>query len=113
GGFKEVSWDEAIAELTGNLDGLAATSDQRSLVVIARPRRSRRLEAFAEFAKRFGAPAPMTFEPCGDDVLRRANGLSYGHEQLPTLDLARARAIISFGADLLGTWNSPVAQNAA
>src|SRR5437867_3782339 len=113
GQFKEVSWDEAIAELTGNLDGLAATNDRRSLVVLAGPRRTRRLEAFTEFAKRFGASAPLTFEPFGDDVLRRANALSYGHEQLPTFDFARSRYVIAFGADVLGTWNSPVAQNAA
>ncbi len=42
-------------------------------------------------------------------MLRRANALSFGHEQLPTFDLARSRYVISFGADFLGTWNSPVA----
>jgi anaerobic selenocysteine-containing dehydrogenase len=46
-------------------------------------------------------------------VLRRANAISFGHEQLPTIDLARSRFVIAFGADFLGTWNSPVAQNAA
>ena len=30
-----------------------------------------RLEAFAEFSKRFGAPAPIAFEPFSDDVQRR------------------------------------------
>ena len=113
GEFKDVTWDEAIAELTGQLDALTAASDQKSLAVLTRPRRSRRLEAFAEFSKRFGAPAPMAFEPFGDEVLRRANSLSYGRDQLPTFDFARARYAIAFGADFLGTWNSPVAQNAA
>ena len=46
-------------------------------------------------------------------MLRRANAISFGHEQLPTFDLARARYVLSFGADFLGTWNSPVAQSAA
>ena len=53
----------------------------------------------------------MTFDLFGDDVLRRANALSFGREQLPTFDLANARFVLSFGADFLGTWNSPVAQN--
>jgi menaquinone reductase, molybdopterin-binding-like subunit len=113
GEFTEVTWDVAIAELAGQLDALAAASDQKSLAVLTRPRRSRRLEAFVEFSKRFGAPAPMAFEPFGDEVLRRANALSYGRDQLPTFDFARARYAIAFGADFLGTWNSPVAQNAA
>ena len=44
----------------------------------------------ANSSTRFGAPAPIAFELFGDDVLRRANALSFGHEQLPTFDLARA-----------------------
>jgi hypothetical protein len=79
--------------------------------VLARPRSSRRIEAFAAFSKAFGGQAPLTFELFGDDVLRRANAINYGHDQLPTFDLARARYVIAFGADFLGTWNSPVAQN--
>ena len=45
-----------------------------------------------------------------EDVLRRANALSFGREQLPTFDLAHSRFVLAFGADFLGTWNSPVAQ---
>jgi anaerobic selenocysteine-containing dehydrogenase len=111
--FKEVSWDQAIAELAGQLDGLAAAGDQKSLAWLTRPRRSRRLALAAEFTSRFGAPAPIAFDPFGDAVLRRANAISFGHEQLPTVDLARSRFVIAFGADFLGTWNSPVAQSAA
>ena len=55
GTFKEITWDEAIAELTGQLDALAAAGDQKSLAVLARPRSSRRIEAFAAFSKAFGA----------------------------------------------------------
>ena len=46
-------------------------------------------------------------------MLRRANAISFGHQQLPTIDFARTRFAISFGADFLGTWNSPVAQSGA
>src|SRR5258706_5340037 len=113
GDFKAVTWDEAIAELTGRLDALAAASDQKSLAYLARPRRSRRLALASEFVTKFGAPPPITFEPFGDDVLRRANQMCFGAEQLPTLDLARSRFVLSFGADVLGTWNSPVSQSAA
>src|SRR5262249_54562646 len=50
-------------------------------------------------------------ETFSNDVVRKANELSFGKAQLPTLDLAESRYVISFGADFLGTWNSPVAQN--
>ena len=113
GEFKEVSWDEGIAELVAQLDALAAAGAERSLAYLTRPRRSRRLALAAEFLTRFGAPPPITFEIFGEDVLRRANAISFGHEQLPTIDLVRSRFVLAFGADFLGTWNSPVAQNAA
>ena len=68
-----------------------------------RPHRGRRTALAAEFLEGFGAPAPIAFELFGDDVLRRANVISFGREQLPTIDLARSRFVISFGADFLGT----------
>src|SRR5580700_2570391 len=62
GAFKEVSWDEAIGELVRQLDGLVTGGNQKSLALLTRPRRSRRIELLAEFASRFGAPAPIAFE---------------------------------------------------
>jgi anaerobic selenocysteine-containing dehydrogenase len=39
--------------------------------------------------------------------------LSFGYAQLPTFDLAQSRYVLSFGADFLGTWNSPVSHSVA
>jgi anaerobic selenocysteine-containing dehydrogenase len=111
GKFEEISWDQALAELVAKLDALAAANNQKSLSVLTQRRPGMRNELIAQFADRFGAPAPMTVEFFGDDIVRRANGLSFGKEQLPTLDLAESKYVISFGADFLGTWNSPVSQN--
>jgi anaerobic selenocysteine-containing dehydrogenase len=109
GSYQQISWDDAITELASRLDAL---TDRKALACVTRPRRSRRLEIMTEFVGRFGGQAPIGFETFSDDVLRLANSMSFGHDQLPTFDLARAQVVISFGADFLGTWNSPVAQNA-
>ncbi|HEY2383469.1 MAG TPA: molybdopterin-dependent oxidoreductase [Terriglobia bacterium] len=111
GKFEEITWDQAMAELTGKLDALAAAGNQKSLAILTRPQRGARGAVLAEFANRFGAAAPLAFEFFGNDVIRRANEMSFGKAQLPTLDLAESQFVISFGADFLGTWNSPVAQN--
>ena len=113
GQFEEITWDAAIAELVSHLDALAAAGDQKALAFLSRPRTGMRGELAAQFLAAFGAAAPITYELFGEDVLRRANLLSFGRDQLPTFDLARTRYLVSFGADFLGTWNSPVAQNAA
>ena len=111
GQYAAISWDDALAEVASRLDALAAAGDQRGLAILTRGGDGHRNALIAHFAFRFGAPAPVSYELLGDDVLRRANALSFGRAQLPTIDFAQARGVISFGADFLGTWNSPVAQS--
>ena len=113
GQFAAITWDEAIAELVGRMDALAAANDHAALALLTRPRRGRRLELLATWLERFGARRAVGFELFSDDVLRHANGMSFGTTQVPTLDLERTRYLISFGADFLGTWNSAVAQSLA
>src|SRR2546425_9418508 len=108
GQFTEISWDDALGELVSKLNALA---DPKKLAIVMRRQPGLRTELFKQFANRFGAADPLTFECFGDDVLRHANALSFGMNQLPTLDLGESKYVVSFGADFLGTWNSPVAQN--
>lgn len=113
GQYQPITWDDAIAELVAELDALAGAGVPRGLAVWTRPGASCRRDLVDVFLARFGAPPASSFELFDDDVLRRANLMSFGRDQLPTFDLARSRYAIVFGADLLGTWNSPVAHSAA
>src|ERR1700722_5680231 len=111
GEFQQVSWDDAMKELTSQLTTLTSSSSAGSLAFLTRPLRGQRQELIERFLKAYGAPPPVAYEPLDDAVLRQANLLSFGWPELPTLDLARADYVISFGADFLGTWNSPVSQS--
>jgi menaquinone reductase, molybdopterin-binding-like subunit len=111
GRYEAISWDDAIGEVVSRLNTLQAETAPRSLWFLARHGGSHRDALIRLFLTRFGAPDAVTYELFGNDVLRRANALSFGREQLPTFDLANSRHVISFGADFLGTWNSPVAQS--
>jgi anaerobic selenocysteine-containing dehydrogenase len=113
GDYTPVSWDQGVAELVGKLDALAAAREHGTLRYLMRARHGQRRALADAFLSKFGAPAPVTFDLFADDVLREANAISFSKGQLPTIDLARSRFVISFGADLLGTWNSPVAQSVA
>lgn len=113
GQFQEISWEEAFKELVAQLAALRAQKEGRSLAFLTRPLRGQRRKLLERFVNWFGAPAPVEFELFDEAVLRRANALSFGYAQLPTFDLARSNYVLSFGADFLGTWNSPVAQSIA
>jgi anaerobic selenocysteine-containing dehydrogenase len=95
------------------LDALEQNGNQKALAFLGRFRLGQRRALIAQFLSKFGAPPATAYDIFSDDVLRRANQLSFGHEQLPTFDIARTRYVLGFGADFLGTWNSPVAQSVA
>lgn len=114
GRYDAMSWDDALAQVIARLDALDAAGQQGALAFLARAERaSHRAVLVEQFLGRFGAPPPVVYELFGDEVLRHANALSFGRAQLPTFDLAHARHVLSFSADFLGTWNSPVAHGAA
>ena len=98
GSYEAVSWDEALAEIVSRLDALEDAGNQNSLTYLARAGRSHRSALIGQFLGRFGAPGPTTFELFGNDVLRRANALSFGREQLPTFDSWRMPATFSASA---------------
>jgi len=113
GQFQEVTWEDAIKELVSQLAALQKAGNPNGLAFLTKPLRGQRRELIEKFLKSIGAPPSLTFELFDDAVLRRANQLSFGRAQLPTYDLARSNYVIAFGADFLGTWNSPVAQSVA
>ena len=111
GQFQEITWDEALAEAhvqTGR-DWPQRTIKSR-WHFMTKPLTGQRAKLISQFLTRIRRAAVVEYEALGDQVLRRANLRSFGYEQLPTLDLANSRYVISFGADFLGPWNSPVAQ---
>ena len=109
--YEALSWEDAIAEVAARLDTLA--SDPTRVAWLRRSGLSHRRALVDQFLASYGARPAIDYEMFDDDVLRRANALSFGRGQLPTLDLARSRYVLSLGTDLLGTWNSPVAHSIA
>lgn len=108
GQFAEISWDEAIGTLATKIDAARDRAPQ-AITWIGRPHPGRRTTIVERFLAGLGAAPAIWYEPFDDEVLRRANAVSFGRHQLPTFDLAQARFVVNFGADILGTWNSPLA----
>jgi menaquinone reductase, molybdopterin-binding-like subunit len=111
GQFKEISWDEAVKRLAAQLSAMQTSKQQGGLAIVTSPLRGQRKTIVAGFAAAFKATPPVEFGFFDDAVIREANLRSFGVASLPTVDLGNSNYVISFGADFLGTWNSPVAQS--
>jgi anaerobic selenocysteine-containing dehydrogenase len=111
GKFGSISWEEGIGELTARLKPIAAASKSSALAFVTRPLRGQRQVLVERFLSGFPRSSFVAFELFDESVLREANQLSFDRYQLPTFDLAYSNYVISFGADFLGTWNSPVSQS--
>ncbi|HEX5411242.1 MAG TPA: molybdopterin-dependent oxidoreductase [Terriglobia bacterium] len=111
GEYQEISWEEGIKELASHLPQSKPAGKHSAVAFLTEPLSDHRSVLIEKFLAAIGAPPAVEFEFFEQTVLRRANELSFGHHQLPTVDLANTNYVLSFGADFLGTWNSPVAQS--
>jgi anaerobic selenocysteine-containing dehydrogenase/Fe-S-cluster-containing dehydrogenase component len=106
GSFGPISWDDAIARIAERLG--SATREQVWFVM------GNEAGSFdtlvTEWLAALGANPRIVYEPFGYEALRHANHSVFGTGALPSYDLAVARYVLSFGADFLGTWLSPVEQ---
>ena len=99
-------WTEALAQLG---EALAKLKGGPGLRLLTRCEPGAAGSAQKTFAAALGAQR-VVFEPDDPSALRRAGELLFGAAELPVVDLAPARAVVSFGAAFLETWLSPVEQ---
>ncbi|HEY6465597.1 MAG TPA: molybdopterin-dependent oxidoreductase [Candidatus Acidoferrales bacterium] len=110
GEYQPIPWDEALKRLNTQLSPLASAKQKGSVVFLTEPLNGQRKAIVQSFANAFGGNA-VEFELLDRSVLEQANMQSFGISAMPTVDLSQSNYVISFGADFLGTWNSPVAQS--
>ncbi len=104
-----VPWDEAEDGLAAALTAARAKGPGRvRMLTRAEPGTVGAVQK--AFLQGVGARAVdrVVLEPFDAAPLRAAEKALFGTAQLPVYDLARARSVVAFGADLLETWLSPV-----
>ncbi len=104
GKWRPATWEEALALAAGKL----GAAKGRTLLLTGRETGSMRALA-RDFAKATGGRHVM-WEPYAYEAVRAANQKTFGLAAVPRYDFASARCVISFGADFLETFGSPVAQ---
>src|SRR5262249_53230414 len=107
GAFTPISWDEALNELVGRLHALQQQGGGGAVALLTEPLRAHRAQLVDRFARAFGAQW-LALDPLAETPLREAVRRVLGQDRLPAFDIQNARYVLSFGADFLATWLSPV-----
>lgn len=103
GAFEAIDWDGAIQRLTAKV----AEARGKGIVFLTGTEVSSFGDLVDAWMKQVGGRR-MSYEAFGFDALRAGNRTAFGTTSLPTYDFANAKYLLSFGADFLDTWLSPV-----
>jgi MoCo/4Fe-4S cofactor protein with predicted Tat translocation signal len=99
---KEVSWEALDKTVINSL------RQSRNLRVISNTLLSPSTKAvIEEFVSTYGGRHIM-YDAASSFALTEAHRENFGQAAVPSYDFSRAEVIVSFGADFLGTWLSPV-----
>jgi menaquinone reductase, molybdopterin-binding-like subunit len=107
GGFVPISWDQALAQVVERLRGATGAGGPSPLALLTGPTSGHQALVVDRFARAAGAQW-LTLDLFGEEPLRRAVGDVLGLPRLPYFDVANAQYVLSFGANFLDTWLSPV-----
>ena len=105
--FEEISWTDAIGRLTFQLQNLQNAGRHSSMVMVTEPLGGHLGMVVERFASRFGGKH-IPYEPLEQTNLRAAIKQVFAQDVMPDFDIENASYILSFGADFLNTWASPV-----
>ncbi|MBT8234186.1 MAG: TAT-variant-translocated molybdopterin oxidoreductase [Saprospiraceae bacterium] len=101
--FSDISWadlDKAIIEKLGAAKNVRIVTNTN-----ISPSSN---EAIKEFVAAYPSTKVVTYDPVSSSAMLEANEMSFGDRVIPGYRFDKADVIVSFNADFLGTWISPI-----
>ena len=108
GKFEEISWDEALTTVGSRIGRLKIDNEASRVRLLCGRVRGHLDELFLQFMNLLGSDHYQQYDFTYPSALMAANKMSFGTDVLPYYDIRNAVFLLSFGADYLGTWISPV-----
>jgi molybdopterin-containing oxidoreductase family iron-sulfur binding subunit len=107
GGFRPIDFAQARALLKSKANAAARTGPGRVRLVTEAVGQTQ-MALFREALGNWNSPEPLVFEPFGYEALKSANRDVFGVDGIVSYRMDEADLVLSFGADFLETWLSPV-----
>ena len=104
--WADIGWDEALDILASRLDKLKTAGEAHKFAFLTNESRGMSHELFARFMNAFGSPNLVS--DASNATLVQAFALTQGINHPLPYDFENSNYILSFGADLLTSWPSPV-----
>jgi molybdopterin-containing oxidoreductase family iron-sulfur binding subunit len=108
GSWESLSWEEAERYFVGEMQKIQRSGRGSDVVFMTQHLSGALDELVDQWLASVGSRRHHRYEPYAHESIKKANAQTFGIEQVPTYNFAEADTIISFGADFLETWLSPV-----
>ena len=106
--FARVSWEDGLSDLAGQLGALRAAGRGDRVALLSQGVRGHLAGLFELFMAQLGSDRLLHYDFNHPETLHAANARVFGQRTLPYYDLKNTHYLLSFGADFLGHWLSPV-----
>jgi molybdopterin-containing oxidoreductase family iron-sulfur binding subunit len=100
-------WDQVDAEIMAALERVSESGGKVRFLTDSTTGPAERA-AIESFLSRFADGRLVTYDPLSLSAIADAHAETHGTRAIPRYRLDRAEVIVSFGADFLGSWISPV-----
>jgi molybdopterin-containing oxidoreductase family iron-sulfur binding subunit len=107
-GGKPAKWEDAEKQVADKLGALAKAKQGQKIALVTGLETGALTHLMDEWVKALGARPRIAYEPLAYEAMRAANRLTFGRDAIPHYAIGEASVLVSFGADFLETWLSPV-----
>ena len=104
--WDEIGWVDGITRVAARLEALPA-GRRGNVVLLTNPENAHLGHVISRFAEGLGARL-LPYEPIERTNEHAAVRYAFGDAVMPDFDIAESKMVLSFGADFLNTWGSPV-----
>ncbi len=107
GKLEAISWDEAEKTLSEKIQGIRGEG-MGKVVFLTNNVSGTLRKLIGDWLSAIGNGKHIVYETFAYEPLKEANKVTFGVDKIPTYNIDKAKFLLSFGADFLETWLSPV-----
>jgi molybdopterin-containing oxidoreductase family iron-sulfur binding subunit len=107
-GGKPAKWEDAEKQVADRIGALVRARQGQRIALVTGLETASLARFMDAWGAALGARRRVAYEPIAYEAMRAANRFTFGRDAIPEYAVGGATFLLSFGADFLETWLSPV-----